>query len=314
MLGVERLRALCAVAEYGSVIAAARHLHLTPSGVSQQLAKLEKEVGTPLLEPYGRTVRLTAAGRLLVRRGRAILTLLARAESAVSSLDSAVNGELRIGSFSSASRVVLPRAIAQLRALHPALEVSVVADETDSLLPSITRSEIDLAVVDSWLTMPLRLPENVVNTRVHEDVADVALPSDHSLAGMERVELDALAEMPWATWRRGEAFHTWLVQTLRRRGVEPVVRYEVPEFAAQLESVAHGLAAALIPRLAKVWVPNGVSIVPVYPALRREIFAVRRRDADRPAIKAGIDALSSVFSAHVNSSHIIADTAARVPS
>ncbi|ABG99832.1 transcriptional regulator, LysR family protein (plasmid) [Rhodococcus jostii RHA1] len=297
MLSVERIRALCAVAEQGSVAAAARSLYVTPSGVSQQLAKLEKEVGVALLVQVGRGVQLTQAGRLLAQRGQDIISLLAQAESEVASLDSDVAGELRIGSFSSASRVVVPRAIARMRQLHPGLEVSFVAGDTDDLLPAVVGRELDLAVVDSWVTMPLHLPEDVICTPIHQDVADVALPADHRLAAAEQIELDEVADMPWTTWRKGESFHTWLVQTLRMRGVEPEIRYEVPEFAAQLEFVAHGLAAALIPRLARIWVPDDVAIVAVHPVLRREIFAVRRKDNDRPTVRAGIDALSEVFAA-----------------
>src|SRR6478735_9121537 len=102
MLSVDRLRALCAVAEHGSIGAAARALHVTPSGVSQQLGKFEREVG----------------GRLLARRGQEVISLLAQAESEVVSLDRDVVGELRIGSFSSAGRVVVPTAVATLRSRH----------------------------------------------------------------------------------------------------------------------------------------------------------------------------------------------------
>ncbi|WAM19889.1 LysR substrate-binding domain-containing protein [Rhodococcus sp. JS3073] len=206
----------------------------------------------------------------------------------MASLDSDVAGELRIGSFSSASRVVVPRAIARMRKLHPGLEVSFVAGDTDDLLPAVVGRELDLAVVDSWVTMPLHLPE---------DTADVALPADHRLAAAAQIELDEVADMPWTTWRKGESFHTWLVQTLRMRGVEPLIRYEIPEFAAQLKFVAHGLAAALIPRLARIWVPDDVAIVAVHPVLRREIFALRRKDNDRPTVRTGIDASSEVFAA-----------------
>ncbi|CAG7589083.1 LysR family transcriptional regulator [Rhodococcus opacus] len=295
MLRVDRLRALCAVAEHGSIGAAARALHVTPSGVSQQLGKFEREVGVELLVPAGRGVQLTDAGRLLARRGQEVISLLAQAESEVVSLDRDVVGDLRIGSFSSAGRVVVPTAVATLRRRHPQLRVSFFAGETEDLIPAIVRRELDLAVVDSWVTMPLHLPEDAVHTLVHRDSADVALSRDHPLASRDHVDLDEIADMPWTTWKKGAVYHTWLVQTLRNRGVEPDIRYEVPEFAAQLEFVAHGLAAALVPRLARVWVPDNVAIVPVRPTLEREIYALRRADNDRPTVRAGIEALTEAF-------------------
>ncbi|WP_051574434.1 LysR family transcriptional regulator [Mycobacterium sp. URHB0044] len=300
MVGIDRLRALCTVADHGSIAAAARVLHLTPSGVSQQLTKLEKEVGVALLVQAGRGVQLTQAGKLLAQRGDEIISLLARAQSEVASLDRDVSGDLRISSIVSAGRVVVPEAIAQLRRLHPLLHVSFIADDTDAILPAVVQREVDLTIVDSWVTMPLHLPDEVAATRIHSDLADVALPAGHPLASAETIHLRQIAELPWTTWRRGESFHTWLIHTLRSQGVEPHVSYEVPEFSSQLEFVARGLAAALIPRLARVWVPEDVVLVPVQPELRRDIFAVRRKDNDRPSVRAGIGALTQVFEAITN--------------
>ncbi|MCZ4522271.1 LysR family transcriptional regulator [Rhodococcus sp. 1R11] len=295
MLNVERVRALCSVAEHGSVAEAARQLHVTASGVSQQLAKLEREVGVELLTQAGRGVQLTEAGRVLAQRGQQILALIATSEAEIASLGVDVAGELRIGSFSSATRSVIPRALAVLRERHSRLEVSFVAGDAEDLLRDIERRHLDVALVDSWVTLPLRLPEGTRHTLVHEDVADVALPADHPESGSETVDLTNLADMPWTTWRKGESFHLWLVQTLRTRGVEPLIRYEVPEFAAQLEFVASGLAASLLPRLARVHVPENVAIRAVDPPLRREIYALWRADNSRPSIEAAVQALREVF-------------------
>ncbi|WP_447396586.1 LysR family transcriptional regulator, partial [Staphylococcus aureus] len=92
-----------------------RTLHVTPSGISQQLNKLEREVGVPLLEPQGRGVRLTEAGRILARRTAEVLSTLAQAEAEIASLQSEVTGRVRIGALVSPSRTVLPRAIAEIR-------------------------------------------------------------------------------------------------------------------------------------------------------------------------------------------------------
>ncbi|BCI52295.1 LysR family transcriptional regulator [Mycolicibacterium litorale] len=297
MLGLDRLRALCAVADHGSIAAAARDLHVTPSGVSQQLAKLEREVGAPLLVQVGRGVQLTQAGRLLAHRGEEILSLLAQAQSEVASLDRDVSGELVLSAVVSAGRVVVPEAIAQLRQLHPALSVTFVADDTDDIVPAVVRRDVDLALVEGFSTMPRQLPDEVVYTRIHDDVVDVALPANHPLAHHDIVELAQVTDLPWTTWRTGEVFHTWLMHTLRGRGVQPQIKYEVPEFAAQLEFVARGLAAALVPRLARVWVPGDVALVPVHPRLQREIYAVRRKDNDRPSVRAGMEVLRGIFEA-----------------
>lgn len=295
MLNVERLRALCALAEHGSVAAAADALHMTPSGVSQQLGKLEREAGARLLEREGRGVRLTDAGRLLARRGQEILSLLARAESEVAALHGDVVGTLRLGAFVSASRAALPEAITRLRAEHPQLDVTLAEGEAEELIPQVLRRAMDVAVVDSWSTLPLRIPSDTVFTRLHRDVADVALPADHPLARLDTVPLAKLDGLAWAAWNEGTEFHDWLVQTLRANGVEPRIDFKVPEFGTHLEFVRRGLAAALIPRLAGVETPPGVRILRTTPVLHRDVLALYRADNDRPTVRAGVEALREVF-------------------
>ena len=165
------------------------------------------------------------------------------------------------------------------------------------MLPAVVARELDVALVDSWLTMPLRLPAGITHTLVYRDVVYVALPATHPLAGRTHVGLDEVADMSWSTWDKNTVFHDWLVQTLRREGVEPKVQYAVPEFATQLEFVAHGLAAAMVPELARVWVPPTVALLPTRPRIEREIYALCRADNNRPAVRVGIDTLQQTFAA-----------------
>lgn len=297
MLNTDRLQALCAVADLGSVSAASAKLHITASGVSQQLSKLENEVGVPLLTRVGRGVALTHAGRLLAQRGRFILSALAEAERAVAAMEHEAVGELRLGSFPSACRSVLPHCINELRARHPGLEVSYRSDTTDELLTALTEADVDLVVAENLITMPVHLPDDVVYRQLCDDVVDVALPVDHPCAAASNVTLADLADTTWVTWRRGELFHTWLEQTLRKADVEPRIPFEIPDFSAQFELVSNGLAAALVPRLIRAWVPESVVVVPVQPALRREILAVTKRGDGRPSVRAGLNALAHAFSA-----------------
>lgn len=296
MLNTDRLRTLCAVSDHGSISAAAVRLHLTASGVSQQLAKLENELGVALLAHVGRGVQLTDAGRLLVRRGRTILSLMAEAEHALASLEHDAIGELRLGSFPSACRIVLPQAIGYLRSHHPALDLAYRSGTTDAMLQALQRNEVDLVVAESLVTMPLHLPDDVVHQHLHDDVVEVALAAGHPHATADGVTLADLADMTWVTWRKNELFHTWLEQTLRKAGLEPAIPFEVPDFSAQLELVSNNLAAALIPRLIRAWVPDRVAVLPVLPTLKREILALTRRDDGRPSVRVGLEALVHAFS------------------
>src|SRR5215207_6687896 len=99
MVDLRRLRALRAVADHGTLAAAADALHLTPSAVSQQLAALEREVGHGLLEPSGRSVRLTPAARVLLSHADALFAQLERMEGELAAQDARPRGEVRIGGF-----------------------------------------------------------------------------------------------------------------------------------------------------------------------------------------------------------------------
>ncbi|WP_430335350.1 LysR family transcriptional regulator [Rhodococcus sp. ACT016] len=294
MLNLERVRALCAVAETGSVAGAGRLLHVTPSGVSQQLAKLEREVGATLLEPVGRGVRLTPAGALLARRGTELLARAAAAEAEIGSMRDEVVGPIRFGAFVAASRVVLPSVVAALLNRYP-VHVSVAEAETEVTLESLARRRIDIGVVDSWESTPVDIPVGLESILIHRDSAGVALPREHPLAGRGIVPLRELAGMAWVAWGAGTAFREWLVRTLRAQGFEPRVDFEASDVSTHLAFVAAGLSAALVPHLAVGDLPAGVALLPTDPPLRRDIHVVWRPDNAGPAIRAGIAAVAEAF-------------------
>lgn len=297
MLNLDRVRALCAVADEGSIAAAADVLHVTASGVSQQLARLERETGAQLLARHGRGVRLTPAGELLAHRGRDLLSAADRAVAELAGLEGRIAGRLRLGSFVAASRTVMPTVVAGLRAAHTDLEVTVAEGETEQLVPALMQRRLDLIVVDSWDQAPLAMPGGARTRDLHVDRADLALPVGDPRAARAAVRLAELGDLRWAAWAPGTVFHDWLIRALRAAGVDPRVDYAIADFGAHLEYVRRRLAAALIPRLAEQPIPGGVALVPTEPALHRQIWAMWRADDDRPAIRAGADSLAAAFAA-----------------
>lgn len=282
------------MAETGSVAAAAKVLHVTPSGVSQQLAKLERELSTALLEPVGRGVRLTAAGELLALRGAELLARAAAVEAELGSMRDEIVGPIRFGAFVAASRVVLPAVVTALSERYP-VQVSVAEAETEVTLESLARRRIDVGVVDSWESTPVDIPVGMESRLIHRDAAGVALPADHPLAGRGTVPLRELAAMPWVAWGAGTAFREWLVKTLRGQGFEPRVAFEASDVSTHLAFVAAGLAAALVPRLAVDELPAGVTLLHSDPPLRRDVRVVWRPDNAGPAVRAGIAAVREAF-------------------
>ncbi|MGE0359523.1 MAG: LysR family transcriptional regulator [Vicinamibacterales bacterium] len=294
MLNVDRLRALHAVAAHGSILGAADTLHVTTSAVSQQLAKLEREVGRPLLEKAGRGVRLTDSGRLLVAHADRVLSLLEAAEADLDAARDTVSGTLTIAAFATSMRGLAPAALAALRRRHPQLTPVLRELEPVDGVARLLRRDVDLAIAQDWENAPLALPEGVSKAAIIDDVADIALPAGHRLAKSRTVRLDDLAGESWITWLEGSICHDWLLHTLRRRGHEPRVAHTAYEYATQLALVGAGLGAAVIPRLGRGAVPRGVVIVKSEPTLRRQVYAVWRSDAARrSALRAVVEAFQA---------------------
>lgn len=292
MLSLERLRILHAIDTYGSVSAAAEVLSVTTSAVSQQMAKLERETGQPLLAKNGRGVRLTDAGRLLSGHAERILSLVELAHSDLEAHRGAAVGELRAAAFPTAVRGLFPAALHELRRDYPGLRTVVHELEPNESLARLTRGDIDLALVLDWYNKPLPLPGGLAKAALFDDVVDVALPAGHRLEGRSEIELDELPDEEWVAWPDGGFCHEWLLFTLRGKGIEPRIAHHAEEHATVLALVAAGLGVAVAPRLGRDPMPEGVRIVPVRHTMRRHVYAVWREDADRrPAIRVAVDAL-----------------------
>jgi len=292
MLDLDRLRALNAVATYGSVSAAADVLHVTTSAVSQQVGKLERETGQRLLERNGRGVRLTDAAALLAAHAERILAMVEEAESDLEAHRGAVVGRLALAAFPTAARGLVPAALRALAKEHTRLEVCLREQEPHSTVPLAVRGEIDLGIVQDWFNVPLAIPDGLVKAALVDDVADVALPADHPLADREVIDFGELHGEAWIAQSSGAICRDWLVHTLRTAGLEPRIAHTADEYATQLALVAVGLGTAIVPRLGRCDVPGDVRIVAVRPALTRRVYAIWRAEAARrPAIGAVVAAL-----------------------
>src|SRR6266511_3847298 len=147
MLDVKRMRVLREVAKQGSFSAAAEELSYTQSAVSQQIAALEREAGTTLVERGARGIRLTDAGEAVVRHADAVLATLAEAEAELEAIAGLRGGRLRLASFSTAGATLVPLAIATFRAQHPAVELSLVEADPENSVPMLKAGELELALI-----------------------------------------------------------------------------------------------------------------------------------------------------------------------
>lgn len=289
MIEVGALRALRAVAALGTLARAADELGFTASAVSQQIKRLERQVGVPVLAPAGRGVVLTAAGQAIVDSAPEVFQALERcAEAAQSVAEGAPRGTLRVAAFSTAIRGLLAPTIPRLSARCPDLRVEVTEQDPDQALRSVDAGTADLALVHDADGVPAPLPSSLARRPVHTDVGDVVMNRAHPLARLGRPLAGAdLAGHAWVTSPPGTVCHQWFRRLFADVPDNPDVRHLVDDFATQLSLVAAGDVIALIPRLARPPLGEGLVSRPLRRPPKREVHAAWRRSADAsPAIRA----------------------------
>ncbi|MFC8453999.1 LysR family transcriptional regulator [Kitasatospora sp. NPDC057223] len=292
MMDLGRLRALHAVAVHGSVGGAAAALGFTPSAVSQQITKLERETRTVLLERQGRGVVLTDAARELAATAQQVLALVEQAEVTLEEQRGQAVGRLLLAAFATGARGLLPGALADLRARCPELDVRLLESDPYLAAELVARGEVDLALVQDWPTVPLPVQEGLSRLDLGDDPVDLLLRVEHPLAALAVVPVARLCGQRWISVPPGNICHDWLVRTMREAGEEPDVVYQVGEFETQIALIAAGLGVGLVPRLGRGALPPGVVARPVAPEPTRRVFALWRTQASRrPAITEALAAM-----------------------
>ncbi|MEI5103426.1 LysR family transcriptional regulator [Streptomyces sp. PmtG] len=297
MLDLGRLRALYAVSVHGTVGAAAAALGYTPSAVSQQIAKLERETRTTLLERRGRGVALTEEALHLADTARELLAIVERAETELEERRGVPAGRLTIMAFASAARGLLPGVLAELGRRHPALDARLSEVEPHLSVDLVAKGVVDLAVVHDWDIAPLPTPPGVDQVLLGEDLCrDLLVPEGHPLAGRDAVRRAELKGERWVSQPPGQICHDWLVRTMRAAGCEMDIVHQAEENPTLIALVAAGLGIAVMPRLGRGPLPPGVVPVRLDPLPVRRLYAVWRTDAARrPAIAEAVRVLREAW-------------------
>ena len=291
-----RLATLRAVADRGTIAAAADALHLTPSAVSQQVAALEKELGHQLVEPEGRTIRLTPVASVLVERADAIF---AQVEQARAELDAHAAGEraqIRIAGFATSITALIAPVAGALREGAPGIELRVSEAEAPEAFDGLTRHELDLVIGMEVPGAPGRDDPRVARRELLRDRLDVVVPAGHPLASAATIGLDRLATEPWVLPAEGWSCEQVVLGACQTAGFTPAIAHRSTDWNAVIALVEAGLGVALVPRLARRATPEGVAVRPLDSAGEppaRHLFVAWRRGAEAaPALAAVIERLA----------------------
>jgi len=189
MLDVKRLQVLLSVVELGSVTAAADALVYTPSAVSQQLRRLEREVGQPLLRRHARGMSPTDAGLVLAAHARTVLRRLSAAEADLAEIAGLRQGRLALGTFPTVASSFLPLAVHRFSELHPAIRLEIRSERQPQLIEWLENGTVDLSLL--WDYQWQRLDSTQLDlTELFSDPTVLLVSSQHRLARRRRDPAD----------------------------------------------------------------------------------------------------------------------------
>jgi DNA-binding transcriptional LysR family regulator len=251
-----RLGYFVAVAEELSFTRAAQRLHMAQPPLSQQIALLEKEVGTPLFDRSRRTIRLTAAGAALLPEARRLLTDLDETVRMVRSVGDGTVGMLTVGFVPSAMGGVLPDLLREFRATRPAVELILREMAPDTLLRAVHDRRLDVAV----LYLPISEPD-LTHRRLASEELLLALPEAHPAATAPTVALVDVAEEPFVLLERHDVpgLHAAITALFADAGVTPrIAQRGVWLIQTVLGLVAAGIGLAVVPSSAATLERKGV--------------------------------------------------------
>lgn len=242
---LHQLRYFCAVADSGSFSRAAEQSHVSQPSLSQQILKLEDELGARLFDRLGRSVRLTELGKTFLPRARAVLRELEAARGDVVEKKDSIAGSITIGAIPTVAPYLLPRVLTSFSKKFPQVRLTIIEEITPVLLERLRSSAVDIAV----LALPIRGHEFESFPLLTEPLF-AALPQKHKLAVRKSISIKDVRKEPFLLLRDGHCFRENAVAACDRARVHPQVIFESGQFSSLLGMVGAGMGVSLVPEMA----------------------------------------------------------------
>jgi DNA-binding transcriptional LysR family regulator len=294
---LRQLRYLVALAQELNFTRAAAAEHIAQPALSQQIRRLEEELGIALVERTTRRVSLTEAGQLLVVRARRILAELDSARSEMEGLRGIDRGHVTIGAIHTMGPIDLSLVLAEFHGRYPQVALSVREHTSEECAELLLIDEVDLAFLS--VTERVESHELGLHQLISEELM-VLMPSEHPLAGRDEVRMAELAHEQFISFRVGARLRELLFSAGRDAQFEPRVTLESNESYRIRTFVSRGLGVAILPQSDAVGQGADVAIARlVAPALRRDItLAWRAGRRHSPAAHAFMELAREMFTDH----------------
>ncbi len=274
---IHQLRYFLAVAHTGSFTQAAHACHVSQPSLSAQIAKLESELGGPLLERSRQGARLTKRGELFRSRAAEALRQLESGRYEIEQLDGLTAGSVSLGCMPTTGAHLLPPLLKAFGKAHPEISVGLREESSPQLARLLRESEVDLAILDE-----AGLGSGIASETLFTEPLLIAAPQRHRLATRKRLPIRALAGEPLILMKPGHGFRTIVLDALARAGIEPRVVYESGEIDTVQALVQAGLGLSLVPSTVRRAGLAYIAILPPTPTRTLHI-AWREESALSPA-------------------------------
>ena len=284
LFDMRRLALLVEVVEEGSITAAAELMMYTPSAVSQQLRKLEQEVGQPLLNRRSRGVVPTEAGQVLADHARRIVRQMHAAQSDLDQIAGLKRGSLAIGTFPTLAGSFLPTVIRVFKKRYPAIGLSVRSARFDELVADLESGVTGLCLLWDYPWNPFH-DETVRVTEVFRESTVILVARGHRLADREQVTMEELRNESWIVRAEAHPVVEVLQRSAHDAGFEPTIGFLANDYQEAQAMVSVGMGVAMVPKTAVALQHPDVRVLSLgsQAPLRRVLLAQRQDKVYAPA-------------------------------
>lgn len=254
---VHQLRYFCAVARHGTFTRASEIEHVAQPSLSQQILKLEAELGARLFDRLPRSAKLTVFGKAFLPKAERILRELEEAKTALRDMCGNEQGEVVVGIIPTIAAYLLPRLLNNFTGRHPLIALTIVEEITPVLLQRLHDGTIDLAVA----ALPIPGTE-LSSIELFEEKFYAVIPDEHRLASRTSISLVELNREPFLLLKEGHCFRDSLITACQKSKMSPSVVFESGQFATILAMVSAGMGVSAVPAMA-VQPQPGCKFIPI---------------------------------------------------
>ncbi len=269
---LRQLRYFLAVAQSGSFTVAAKTCYVSQPSLSAQIAKLESELGGPLIERNRQGARLTKSGELFRGRAAEALRQLESGRFEIEQLKGLTRGSVTLGCLPTTGAYLLPPLLKAFGKAHPEIEVILREETSPQLARMLRESDVDLAILDE-----AGLGNGLQSEVLFSEPLLIVVPPDHRFASQKKLALKALSDEPLILMKSGHGFRKIVLDAMTRAGVHPHVVHETGEIDTVQALVKAGMGVSLVPKMVKR--PGLVYLEILPPTPSRTVYIAWRDDS-----------------------------------